>query len=77
LQKEAQLKLRLEKLLAQRRAAATRVLPDKNEENIENHVEWSAVEEGFRQLGNDLAKLQVRAFLYFPNLWEGLMLNAP
>ena len=59
LQKEAELKLRLETLLSKRRAAATRGLPDTSGETATNHVEWSAVEEGFRLLERDLGKLQV------------------
>jgi CDK inhibitor PHO81 len=61
LRKEAEYKLRLEKLLAQRRAAAMRVLPDADDDNdnVHNHVEWNVVEEGFRQLERDLSKLQV------------------
>ncbi|KAG2071970.1 hypothetical protein BDR04DRAFT_1097647 [Suillus decipiens] len=59
LQKEAELKLRLETLLSKRRAAAMRGLPDTSEEITVNHVEWSAVEEGFRLLERDLGKLQV------------------
>lgn len=58
LQKEAELKLRLETLLAKRRAAAMRVLPDTDDDNIQNHVEWIAVQEGFRLLERDLGKLQ-------------------
>ncbi|KAI6012328.1 hypothetical protein PISMIDRAFT_313358 [Pisolithus microcarpus 441] len=59
LQKEAELKLRLETLLSKRRAAALRGLPDGNDGSTLNHVEWSAVEEGFRLLERDLGKLQV------------------
>lgn len=59
LQKEAELKLRLETLLSKRRAAAMRGLPDTSEESTVNHVEWGAVEEGFRLLERDLGKLQV------------------
>ncbi|KZT27048.1 SPX-domain-containing protein [Neolentinus lepideus HHB14362 ss-1] len=58
LQKEAELRLRLETLLAKRRAAAMRVLPDTDDDNIQNHVEWIAVQEGFRLLERDLGKLQ-------------------
>jgi CDK inhibitor PHO81 len=36
-----------------------RVLPDEEEDATQNHVEWSAVEEGFRLLERDLRKLQV------------------
>ncbi|KZT12789.1 uncharacterized protein LAESUDRAFT_16249 [Laetiporus sulphureus 93-53] len=57
--KEAELKLRLETLLSKRRAAAARVLPDSFDDATKNHVEWSAVEEGFRLLERDLGKLQV------------------
>ncbi|KAH9843881.1 cyclin-dependent protein kinase inhibitor [Rhodofomes roseus] len=57
LEKEAELKLRLETLLSKRRAAAMRVLPD-SPDDITNNVEWSAVEEGFRLLERDLGKLQ-------------------
>ncbi|KAJ3842518.1 cyclin-dependent protein kinase inhibitor [Lentinula raphanica] len=58
LQKEAELKLRLETLLSKRRAAAMRGLPDTADGTIQNHVEWNAVEEGFRLLERDLGKLQ-------------------
>ncbi|KAF8639626.1 hypothetical protein AX17_000891 [Amanita inopinata Kibby_2008] len=59
LQQEAELKMRLETLLSKRRAAAMRGLPDPNDGSMaKNHVEWSAVEEGFRLLERDLGKLQ-------------------
>ncbi|OSD04331.1 cyclin-dependent protein kinase inhibitor [Trametes coccinea BRFM310] len=58
LEKEAELKLRLETLLSKRRAAAMRVLPDALDDATKNHVEWSAVEEGFRLLERDIGKLQ-------------------
>ncbi|KAI0832509.1 cyclin-dependent protein kinase inhibitor [Trametes gibbosa] len=58
LEKEAELKLRLETLLSKRRAAAMRVLPDALDDATKNHVEWSAVEEGFRLLERDVGKLQ-------------------
>ncbi|KIY72981.1 hypothetical protein CYLTODRAFT_366787 [Cylindrobasidium torrendii FP15055 ss-10] len=60
LQKEAELKLRLETLLSKRRAAAWHGLPDSSTDPDanRNHVEWSAVEEGFRLLERDLGKLQ-------------------
>jgi CDK inhibitor PHO81 len=61
LQKEAELKLRMETLLSKRRAAAMRGLPDNTGDATQNHVEWSAVEEGFRLLERDLGKLQVSA----------------
>ncbi|OSX60380.1 hypothetical protein POSPLADRAFT_1148806, partial [Postia placenta MAD-698-R-SB12] len=63
LEKEAELKLRLETLLSKRRAAAMRVLPDPFDDATKNHVEWSAVEEGFRLLERDLRKLQVYEIL--------------
>ena len=59
LEKEAELKLRLETLLSKRRAAAMRVMPDSMDDATKNHVEWSAVEEGFRLLERDIGKLQV------------------
>lgn len=59
LEKEAELKLRLETLLSKRRAAAMRVAPDAMDDATKNHVEWSAVEEGFRLLERDIGKLQV------------------
>lgn len=59
LEKEAELKLRLETLLSKRRTAAMRVLPDAMDDATKNHVEWSAVEEGFRLLERDIGKLQV------------------
>ncbi|KAJ7233137.1 cyclin-dependent protein kinase inhibitor [Mycena haematopus] len=58
LQKEAELKLRLETLLSKRRAAATRGFPDTLDDTTQNNVEWTAVEEGFRHLERDLGKLQ-------------------
>ncbi|KAG8218347.1 cyclin-dependent protein kinase inhibitor [Butyriboletus roseoflavus] len=58
LQKEAELKLRLETLLSKRRSAALRGLPDATDGSAMNHVEWIAVEEGFRLLERDLGKLQ-------------------
>jgi CDK inhibitor PHO81 len=58
LQKEAELRLRLETLLSKRRAAAARGIPDTTDTAV--HSEWSAVEEGFRLLERDLGKLQVR-----------------
>ena len=60
LQKEAELKLRLETLLSKRRAAALRTLPEATDDLATDHVEWTAVEEGFRLLERDLAKLLVR-----------------
>ena len=60
LEKEAELKLRLETLLSKRRAAAMRIMPDSlDSDATKNHVEWSAVEEGFRLLERDIGKLQV------------------
>lgn len=64
LEKEAELKLRLETLLSKRRAAAMRVLPDSIDDATKNHVEWSAVEEGFRLLERDLGKLQVHGAVH-------------
>jgi CDK inhibitor PHO81 len=58
LRKETELKMRLETLLSKRRAAATRGLPDADDPT-QTHVEWNAVEEGFRLLERDLGKLQV------------------
>lgn len=58
LQKEAELKLRMETLLSKRRAAAVRGLPDASAGSPQNRAEWSAVEEGFRLLERDLGKLQ-------------------
>ncbi|KAJ6516210.1 cyclin-dependent protein kinase inhibitor [Mycena sanguinolenta] len=58
LQKEAELKLRLETLLSKRRAAAMRGFPDTLDDTTQNNVEWTAVEEGFRILERDLMKLQ-------------------
>ena len=51
--------LRLETLLSKRRSAALRGLPDATDGSAMNHVEWIAVEEGFRLLERDLGKLQV------------------
>jgi hypothetical protein len=66
LQKEAELKLRLETLLSKRKAAALRFLPDGVDDTLaaKDHVEWKAVEEGFRLLERDLGKLQVAAAPY-------------
>lgn len=36
-----------------------RGFPDSPDDNLHKHVEWSAVEEGFRLLERDLGKLQV------------------
>ncbi|KAF8974684.1 cyclin-dependent protein kinase inhibitor [Flammula alnicola] len=58
LQKEAEVTLRMETLLSKRRAAAMRGIPDPTNDMAQNHVEWSAVEEGFRLLERDLGKLQ-------------------
>lgn len=46
------------------------VLPDALDDNAaKNHVEWSAVEEGFRILERDLGKLQVQNIpLFIPEL---------
>ncbi|TFK43263.1 SPX domain-containing protein [Crucibulum laeve] len=71
LQKEAELKLRMETLLSKRRAAATRGLPDTTGDATQSHVEWSAVEEGFRLLERDLGKLQVYTCAYLhSDLWQ-------
>lgn len=40
-------------------AAAAILLPDALENTPKDHVEWKAVEEGFRLLEHDLSKLQV------------------
>ncbi|KAK7061450.1 ankyrin repeat protein nuc-2 [Favolaschia claudopus] len=58
LQKEAELKLRLETLLSKRRAATMRGFPDTEDGTTQNNVEWTAVLEGFRHLERDLGKLQ-------------------
>lgn len=65
LRKESELKMRLETLLSKRRAAAMR-LPDTVDDPCLNHVEWSAVEEGFRLLERDLGKLQVNITSFRP-----------
>lgn len=57
--------LRMETLLSKRRAAAMRGVPDISANTTQNHVEWSAVEEGFRLLERDLGKLQVSSLLHF------------
>ncbi|KAI4525868.1 hypothetical protein K525DRAFT_234073, partial [Schizophyllum commune Loenen D] len=59
LQKEAELRLRLETLLSKRRAAVLRGVPSSPDDVAQKNVEWSAVEEGFRLLERDLGKLQV------------------
>jgi hypothetical protein len=41
-------------------AAAGRIIPAENDSTPKDHVEWKAVEEGFRLLERDLAKLQVK-----------------
>ncbi|KAH8830613.1 cyclin-dependent protein kinase inhibitor [Flagelloscypha sp. PMI_526] len=58
LQKEAELKLRLETLLSKRRAAAMRGGVSDSTTPDMTHAEWSAAEEGFRLLERDLNKLQ-------------------
>lgn len=58
LQKEDELRRRLETLLSKRRAAAMRGFPDSPLDTLQNNVEWSAVEEGFRLLERDLIKIQ-------------------
>jgi CDK inhibitor PHO81 len=68
LQKEAELKLRLETLLSKRRAAAMRILPTNLDDSAQNHVEWIAVEEGFKFLEKDLAKLEVGLHTYSTKL---------
>ena len=68
LQKEAEVTLRMETLLSKRRAAAMRGIPDRVRDTTQNHVEWSAVEEGFRLLERDLEKLQVRVGISSSNL---------
>lgn len=68
LKKEAELKLRLETLLSKRRAATLRTLPEVTDNLATDHVEWTAVEEGFRLLERDLAKLLVRRG-YDKNTW--------
>lgn len=40
-------------------AAVAIVLPNAVESTPKDHVEWKAVEEGFRLLERDLSKLQV------------------
>lgn len=70
LQKEAEVTLRMETLLSKRRDAAMRGIPNLTGDS---HVEWSAVEEGFRLLERDLEKLQVRAgilSIYLRNLLD-------
>lgn len=63
------MKLRLETLLSKRKAAALRIGPNDAEgrDNAREHVEWRAVEEGFRLLQRDLGKIEVspRAFMVF------------
>ena len=54
----------METLLSKRRAAAMRGIPDRVRDTTESHVEWSAVEEGFRLLERDLEKLQVRVGIF-------------
>ncbi|KAG8888011.1 ubiquitin-protein ligase peroxin 12 [Tulasnella sp. 332] len=58
LQKEADLKKRLETLLNKRKAAAQRLQAIIEEPTIDGGVEWRAVQEGFRLLDKDLNKLQ-------------------
>jgi len=59
--------LRMETLLSKRRAAAMRGIPDMAGDTTQNHVEWSAVEEGFRLLERDLGKLQVSYLSCLPH----------
>ena len=63
-----ELTTRLDTLLSKRQAAAMRGLPDAGDDVAATlrHVEWSAVEEGFRLLERDLGKLQVRSFRFTP-----------
>lgn len=42
-----------------------RGLPDTVDGTMQNHVEWNAVEEGFRLLERDLGKLQVQFLVAF------------
>jgi len=62
LQKEAELRLRLESLLSKRQAAAQRPSESTSESTPLNYVEWRAIEEGFRLLERDLGKVQVCFF---------------
>jgi CDK inhibitor PHO81 len=61
LQKEAELKLRLETLLSKRQSAAKHIVPSDSPRGAIDHAEWKAVEEGFQIFQRDLDKLQVRA----------------
>lgn len=63
--------MRLETLLSKRRAAVVRHLPQEADATPKDHVEWKAVEEGFRLLERDLAKLQV-IVTYLPFLSDFL-----
>ncbi|KAH7100602.1 hypothetical protein BKA62DRAFT_639662 [Auriculariales sp. MPI-PUGE-AT-0066] len=58
LQREAELRLRLENLLRKRQAAAQRLSESSQEDNPLDYVEWRAIEEGFRVLEHDLGKVQ-------------------
>lgn len=44
-----------------------RGIPDMAGDTTQNHVEWSAVEEGFRLLERDLGKLQVSYLSCLPH----------
>lgn len=57
-------------------AAASRLLPAAGDSTPKDHVEWKAVEEGFRVLERDLTKLQVRdVFFRFRLKLSGLLLQ--
>ncbi|KZW03860.1 ankyrin [Exidia glandulosa HHB12029] len=58
LQKEAELRLRLENMLRKRQAAAERLGDTSREDGTLDYVEWRAVDEGFRLLEHDLGKVQ-------------------
>ena len=71
-------------MLSKRRAAALRTLPEATDDLATDHVEWTAVEEGFRLLERDLARLLVRERrdrttymdIYFPPSQQFIELNA-
>jgi len=51
-----------------------RGLPDTTDDTTQDHVEWSAVEEGFRLLERDLGKLQVyRVAIVTPRIYMNLL----
>lgn len=51
-------------------------MPDNDDDTAQNHVEWNAVEEGFRLLERDLGKLQVYNSGQIPSAYAKQALSA-